>query len=1830
MKKIKSIALGTILLIVAIILTILVLSNSISAQEPNGKEELGIDNISSNKLQSTYQLAWFVYNHSDEFLATSVTDIFKLNEITSDKGQGLHVRNENYNNYCFTDIHFPGTMCIFHSQSSKLDGYLVKISNIVDIETPGKMTVYKYNSEYGKTGYTKADVDLKEKFNDTTYSEDNDTTYGELYKQRLVAFALLANETKSEEYKNSELGTKAEEGLAYLWDGYGVNIKNLVNESGILDQTFWSAQGEVSTKGNEYAKEVITQRVEPNRLIDSVVTLEKNETNPGIEYKDDKAYIGPLQVTVSGGKPKITIGENEVKWTTKNNDGTYNEKEQEGINLTSKQVFYVVAKKDDIKNLTEVKVKVTLDYTKYKARILLATNKTDDGQNLMFVSGKEETGSESIDWTVQQIKEIPLEIQKKDASGNPLNVEGIIFRLIEKNNENSFKEYFKTDKNGNGIVVTDSTGETIKTDANGNPIKKVTIYANKEYMLQEWKNPGYGYKKSYLDKDDVTIFDENEEEITKTAEIFQDAPWNMTVQFKLNNDTKGPITIMAKNKQELEKLEIEKIAEDGTKLQNVEFVIQQVGLGHLELLENGSKVEAVTGEISLLDYTIQYVQTKGEATKFITDSNGKITISNLEVNKSRSEKYEYIAHEVYNPNYGYGHYGYGLEHSTLSTGQGSIKELKLNETNKIQLTNKQELGNLELTKYGKVQDNNTKVVLPDVGFAVQVAPRGNTKYAYLALYKNGKFVPNVTGTVTINAKNKASVEGTEYEVKYYDSNNEYSSLSDEEKAKITEFVTGKDGKLTVNNLEIYEPKTGEKYTYKLIETSNANYGYSIDVETEKIQLETGTTKPIELENIQIYTKISGYVWKEMSGSKSNSYDYLYTESSNDVKLKDLYITENGKLIKNAQAKIPVEIKLRDKITGNYVKTQPSEFDNETGKYTFTDIEIKNLSNYEIVFEYSGFEYTTTIPTLDQENGSRAKEVEADRAELNNKFGEVKNNNEVISTDGKVNTLEYNKQGHSSTVSKFNFDTAVEANTTNAGLNLESAFKESIGKSTTILLDNINMGIVLREQPKLAIGSDIHSVSVEVNGSNYNYYYNGRQNHYENLNGDQVGVKFENLPAGLQRYTRTVYSSDVEALNNGKTTMNVSIIYKIRLMNQSSELTSVVNQIANYFDGDYNIESIGSNIEGVEISNPLGINYGTPQENVTVKYGEGVSVETGKNYKSTQITLGTKGLTLNAGENKDIYIKFSVSQEAIKGLLSGKSTYHNATEIMSYSTHYGENTYKDDNNQYYATEQRKAGEIYAGIDKASQPGNIELELIKDPLEQSETPILNTANFEDDTTSAPSLILEQTEARKISGIVFEDATVQETKPGEERLGNGIFEVGEKPVQNVTVELYEINNEGKIGNRATYSNKEPATTKTDENGNYTFGYYDEESNKHVGILPGKYVIIYTYNNESYIIGNKNINLNDYKSTIIKSKVIENAFENPNENQRWYITQEDNRYSDARDDISLRPEYKENVGNKITNSTYKGEFVIEEMKAYTPIMDIGVEFTLTNEVQDANTAQLIKKLENVDFGIAERARVDIKIEKQITSLEILAQNGAAIIPKGDPSDSNSRMQYVKTGLPGQVSAEIESKLLQSAQLNLEYTITLFNNSEKDYLEASYYYYGRDKITENVVKVKTVVDYLDDTMIIDEVKNQEDWTYNVTAQELLEGGFIDKETVYKDLVSGNYHIMTTEAFKDIGAGENGKVKLYATRALAVSTEIKEENKVEIIELEGKRIIKSSIPGDYVPSRSTSEQDESQVELVITPPTGENVNYVLYIIAGVATSVILVLGIVIIKKKIIK
>ena len=292
-------------------------------------------------------------------------------------------------------------------------------------------------------------------------------------------------------------------------------------------------------------------------------------------------------------------------------------------------------------------------------------------------------------------------------------------------------------------------------------------------------------------------------------------------------------------------------------------------------------------------------------------------------------------------------------------------------------------------------------------------------------------------------------------------------------------------------------------------------------------------------------------------------------------------------------------------------------------------------------------------------------------------------------------------------------------------------------------------------------------------------------------------------------------------------------------------------------------------------------------------------------------------------------------------------------------------------------------------------------------------------------------------------------------------------------------------------------------------------------------------------------------------------------------------------------------------------------------------------------------------DFGIIERPRQEYDVNKRVSNLKVTLANGQILI-NGNPykqfvenetdwkdieASSDTPLPYVKA-LPSHVAAEIDNEIIQSAKLNIEYTISIKNNSELDYdyiEDQNYYYYGNNGTKQIKVAIKKVVDYMENGLVYDEEKN-EDWT-KVTPSELLsytkDGGDpkqLIANNVYDDIKQG-YTISITKAFYDNGieVGKVASTKIYGSKVLSSSEKgINVENHAEIIETMGIRTIKNSIPGNYNPKEGKpDEPDDDMTLLTITGPTGltDNKTYVILITA--TALLVLAGGVYIIKKKII-
>ncbi len=397
-----------------------------------------------------------------------------------------------------------------------------------------------------------------------------------------------------------------------------------------------------------------------------------------------------------------------------------------------------------------------------------------------------------------------------------------------------------------------------------------------------------------------------------------------------------------------------------------------------------------------------------------------------------------------------------------------------------------------------------------------------------------------------------------------------SSLGSFEEAKT--FMTGADGKTEViPNLLIGN--------YKPVETVNPYSGYE-DTNANLTQyVSAGTTQTVSViskTNKHVYTSISGYVWVDGEVGKTDSMNGTFDneEGKNGIRV-GLWDHRGDILVDEMDTKTTID----------------SNGQTINGKYQFNKVKVDDLPYLYVDFYYDGITYATVNPNPSayQYNadgtkvfidvGTKAVENSGLRENLNNKFGNITNNymsqNSIKINDGVTNdTLGYSRDttNHKSTVSYNGIDTTVWAR---AGANPEAFKGDSAGLSlcndfsltgrfeeikavdpfVANGIENVNLGLKIREKPNMSVLKDIERVKLSINGYNHIYNYDTRYQKYgNNPGGLNVGVKFGN-EYGSMAYTRPIYKSDYTYENpkDRSKELQVYITYKIMIYNNTTTL-----------------------------------------------------------------------------------------------------------------------------------------------------------------------------------------------------------------------------------------------------------------------------------------------------------------------------------------------------------------------------------------------------------------------------------------------------------------------------------------------------------------------------------------------------------------------------------------------------------------------------------------------------------------------------------------------------
>ena len=960
--------------------------------------------------------------------------------------------------------------------------------------------------------------------------------------------------------------------------------------------------------------------------------------------------------------------------------------------------------------------------------------------------------------------------------------------------------------------------------------------------------------------------------------------------------------------------------------------------------------------------------------------------------------------------------------------------------------------------------------------------------------------------------------------------------------------------------------------YDIQEVSVPGYTTAINVSDDGTEF-TIRNKEIGIGNVIL----SGKVWLDASDGKGNNFNSEYNENSDDQTLQGIIVywrDEDG----NQIARTTTDS------YGNYMMREEIEIYNHT--YSIERAKYNLLNNSYVEFEYNGLKYTTVKEARTGDNTSKAIESVISRTNLDNSFDEITNKGvmdggNVLSTTYMNRTtanLEYdhNSSEKTSTLRQQNADFPVIASTESVLSDLLDSYSETETETSSYCIrewtdsdgdthhvysqridewyiKDVNLGLVLREQPDIALTSDIYKVRVIMKGQEYTYYYNTRGITAPSEDLFDYKVKFSGKYT--QEYRRPVNPSDVAYVNYHDTEdLQVYVTYQITIKNQSTTLPIEVKEIVNYYDTQYDTDYAENQIANwSDVSTSTQDNYTEPTGHYEAIYNRELA-----------------GQVIDPGNSSAIIsVEHKVNSDVVKSLINEEDILlKNVFEIYSYTTYYGIRTNCAEAKT--AIQLGKSGMQYAGVDLDSAPGSARMELLTG---QDGKPYLNTDTFEDDTDMAPTFVLcNDPNYKLLSGTVWEDSNTENREY--ERIGNGTHEADENVVEGAQVQLLRIKEDGTTEPAYLYyigdqhqPVRELAIVYTDASGNYTFGALTEK-----GVVVDDYVLRFTYGNatdtyqdpegnthsntlstkinnpDGSATTNNVINARNYKSTVITSSELMNIMKTTEqegedgERYKWHLPNTDdsgttittiNDNSTAIDDLQERISIPSltygNFEDGVNMSAYTAPFKVQlEYNTVTQESTLtqqtgnngeinvsGEYFVGEGEVASVTPGNANSGIDYIndwgvfDFGIIERPREEFVVDKTIENIKLTLANGQVLI-EGDPYGDNA-LNYVKALGDSTIGdtarndarnaeskflfVEIDTELLQGARLDILYKITVTNNSEYDYEYE--YNYTNIEASSHIVKDDRANYYYFGEVTTPLIKSTVEWLVDYVDPEL-------------------------------------------------------------------------------------------------------------------------------------
>lgn len=679
-----------------------------------------------------------------------------------------------------------------------------------------------------------------------------------------------------------------------------------------------------------------------------------------------------------------------------------------------------------------------------------------------------------------------------------------------------------------------------------------------------------------------------------------------------------------------------------------------------------------------------------------------------------------------------------------------------------------------------------------------------------------------------------------------------------------------------------------------------------------------------------------------------------------------------------------------------------------------------------------------------------------------------------------------------------------------------------------------------------------------------------------------------------------------------------------------------------------------------------------------KYGQNSKSDMEEEYNSLYVR-GLEGKKLQSGEEAYVYLTFRVNEDRNGRILldSDNDMKQNYAEINGYSTYYKDGT--DLPNGVTVGSRDAAG----FIDINSNPGNLCLNDL-----QGDRP---EKNFENDTDRAKSIkvTVNSEFVRSINGNVWEDQRTQIVNNA--IIGNGVMDKNEIKVQGVTVELIEKLSNGKEyvwettktdkngkyefrqniipGDyiiRFKYGNNDATVLTTKNGGKNTVSYNGQDFKSTVYQKDMKNNReVSGYNDKYYNIREAdrfNGNLSDAKD----------IWDRRNEVNSYSSSKVTNHIAEV-----LASPYASSVNRNLINELINNT----NMTAETGIIVLEGEYNRTSTNGDRNTSNGKDDyrygndlngnytLNNVDFGLTERPKAQLELSKKVTNVKVTLANGSTLFDatkgttdlvwvKGSAYKLNDKMsnkkyeeyynkdhryayrskvndlvsgKYDSTGNNGLINVIMDEELMHGATIRISYDLTVSNVGETDYTGKDFYYKGTGTNNKVTTTANQVIDYVANNLQFRSNDNKNNG-WGTISNSISSAGLNSNLT---NNVAKYNTIIQTQKFGEnsLKPGDSETVGLVLTQLITPENNSDDKTYNNIAEITsisntvGRRMA-YSIQGNQNPDELPQEVDSSKAEeIAILPPFGIG-NIVTYIAVALGTLVILTVGIVFIKKKV--